>query len=169
MLERHENFLSPDCCGLLYNYILSSLFRIGWEDSGETQHRSHPNLYSSYSFKDVQKLKILPLILDKLKSKKITIDNYDKCIVNLTKPMDVNFLHVHPKQIVALHYSSLTWNPEWGGETIFYEDNKKEIKHCSPYTPNKLIIFDGSIPHTIKAQNIMGPAYRFTTSIFFNR
>ena len=68
MLERHDNFLNPDSCGMLYNYILSSLFRIGWEDSGETQHRSHPNLFSSYSFKDVQKLKILPLILDKLKN-----------------------------------------------------------------------------------------------------
>jgi|TARA_R100000149_G_scaffold60287_1_gene29403 Rps23 Pro-64 3,4-dihydroxylase Tpa1-like proline 4-hydroxylase len=168
MIQKYDNFLSPDTCGMIYNYILSSLFRIGWEDSGETQHRSHPNLFSSYSFKDVQKLKILHPILDKLKNKNITIDNYDKCIVNLTKPLDVNFCHVHPKQIVALHYSSLTWNPEWGGETIFYENNKKDIKYCSPYTPNRLIIFDGSIPHTIKAQNILGPAYRFTTSIFFN-
>jgi hypothetical protein len=119
MIQKYDNFLSPDTCGMIYNYILSSLFRIGWEDSGETQHRSHPNLFSSYSFKDVQKLKILHPILNKLKNKNITIDNYDKCIVNLTKPLDVNFCHVHPKQIVALHYSSLTWNSEWGGETIF--------------------------------------------------
>ena len=83
--------------------------------------------------------------------------------------MDVNFIHTHPDQIVALHYSNLTWNPEWGGETLFYKDNKRDILLSSPYVPNRLLIFDGAIPHTIKAQNLMGPSYRFTTSVFFNK
>jgi SM-20-related protein len=63
----------------------------------------------------------------------------------------------------------MTWNPEWGGETVFYEDNGRDILESSPYTPNRAIIFDGSIKHTIKAQNILGPSYRFTTSLFFHK
>lgn len=39
--------------------------------------------------------------------------------------MDVNFIHVHENEIVALYYCNLTWQPEWGGETLFYKDNKK--------------------------------------------
>ena len=169
MLERHENFLSPDCCGLLYNYILSSLFRIGWEDSGETQHRSHPNLYSSYSFKDVQKLKILPLILDKLKSKKITIDNYDKCIVNLTKPGDHYYTHTHGEHsMVVLYYANLEWLDEWAGETMFYDHNRI-ITNSYQYTPGRLLEFDGSLPHSIRPQSFNAPQYRFTISTFFKK
>ena len=169
MIETYDDFLSPDSCQIVWNRIMSSLYRIGWDDSDEPQHKGFPNIHSEYSFKDLQKLRMLDLILDKLKDKNITVNNYFRCMVNLTKPMDVNFIHTHPDQIVALHYSNLTWNPEWGGETLFYKDNKRDILLSSPYVPNRLLIFDGAIPHTIKAQNLMGPSYRFTTSVFFNK
>ena len=90
-------------------------------------------------------------------------------MVNLIKPLDVNFIHVHPDQLVALYYVNITWNPEWGGETLFYEKDRKTIKLASPYVPNRLMIFDGKVPHTIKSQNLLGPSCRFTISIFFNR
>ena len=169
MIETYDDFLSPDSCQIVWNRIMSSLYRIGWDDSDEPQHKGFPNIHSEYSFEDLQKLRMLDLILDKLKDKNITVNNYFRCMVNLTKPMDVNFIHTHPDQIVALHYSNLTWNPEWGGETLFYKDNKRDILLSSPYVPNRLLIFDRAIPHTIKAQNLMGPSYRFTTSVFFNK
>lgn len=169
MIETYDNFLTPPESTNLFNLIMNSNFKIGWDDSDELQHKAFPNLHAEYNLLDIQKTKLLEPVLDKLKNKNIGMNNYIKCIVNLTKPMDVNFIHNHDKQIVALHYSNITWNPEWGGETVFYKDNKKDILFSSPYTPNKLIIFDGEIPHTIKAQNILGTSYRFTTSIFFNR
>ena len=168
-METYDNFLDPAKCTELFKSIMNSYYKIGWDDTDEPQHKPFPNLHSSYSFSEVQKLKILNPILDKLKDKNIGINNYDKCIINLTKPMDVNFIHSHPNQTVALHYSNITWNPEWGGETLFYKNNKRDILFSSPYIPNRLLIFDGETPHTIKSQNLMGPSYRFTTSIFFNK
>ena len=35
-------------------------------------------------------------ILEKVKPYKLNIDNYKNCVVNLTKPLDVNFIHTHP-------------------------------------------------------------------------
>ena len=169
MIKTINNFYSNDQSQTIFNFIIKSMFKIGWEDSDEPQHKGFPNIHSEYSFEDLQKLRMLDLILDKLKDKNITVNNYFRCMVNLTKPMDVNFIHTHPDQIVALHYSNLTWNPEWGGETLFYKDNKRDILLSSPYVPNRLLIFDGAMPHTIKAQNLMGPSYRFTTSVFFNK
>ena len=166
MIKSYENFLSPSSCQLVYNLVISSLYRIGWDDSNEPQHKPYPNLHSEYSFQDLQKLKILEPILKKIKLSK---KHYDKCVVNLIKPLDVNFIHVHPDQLVALYYVNITWNPEWGGETLFYEKDRKTIRLASPYVPNRLIIFDGKVPHTIKSQNLLGPSYRFTISIFFNR
>ena len=52
---------------------------------------------------------------------------------------------------------------------LFYSEDQKEIRYGSIYTPNRLVIFDGEIPHTIRAQNITGPNYRFSISLFFNK
>ena len=169
MIKIIDNFFENKIQTQLFHTIMNSNFRIGWGDSSEVQHRMYPCLHSPYTFDDVKNLKILDVVLDKLKNKNITINNYDKCVINLTKNMDVNFIHNHTDQLVFLHYSNLTWNPEWGGETVFYKDNGKDIMESSPYTPNRGIIFDGEIKHTIKAQNILGPSYRFTTSLFFNK
>ena len=57
------------------------------------------------------------------------MDNYFRCRINLTKPLDLNFIHVHPDQIVALYYCNLTWSPEHGGETIFYTDDMLYPQH----------------------------------------
>ncbi len=160
MIEVFDVLLTPDKSNAVFRQVMDSLFRIGWNDSNEPQYKGFSLLYSQYNFEDVTRLKILDPILKKLKR---------TCIVNLTKPMDVNFIHVHENEIVALYYCNLTWQPEWGGETLFYKDNKKDILLSSPYVPNRLIIFDGKIAHTIKAQNILGPSYRFTISLFFNK
>ena len=167
MIETYDDFLSSSSCQRLYSALMNSVFRIGWGDSDELHHRQYPNLYAEYSTEELRKLKILDPVLNILIKDSITMDNYFRCRINLTKTLDLNFIHVHPDQIVALYYCNLTWAPEHGGETIFYTDDKKHIKLATPYTANRLIIFDGSIPHTIKAQNLLGQTYRFTLSLFF--
>jgi|TARA_R100001530_G_scaffold42788_1_gene32584 SM-20-related protein len=165
-IEVFDNFLSPNSAQVVFNTVIRSRYLIGWDDSYEPQNKTHPNLHSPYNEEDVEKIRILEPIFKKLNNKTLT---YDSCVVNLTKPLDINFIHVHPDQIAAVYYANPTWHPEWGGETLFYEDNRKDIRLSSPYTPNRLIIFDGSIPHTIKAQNLLGPSYRFSVSLFFNK
>jgi len=165
-MQTESNFLNSSTLQNLYQVIINSNFRIGWEDSHEDRLKQYPNLHSLYSFKDLENTKIIPYLK---KFKSIDMDKYDSCIVNLTKTMDLNFIHTHPNQNVFLLYCNLTWNPEWGGETIFYKNNKTDILKTSSYISNKAIFFDGEIPHTIKTQNILGPVYRFTLSIFFNK
>ena len=165
LLNTYDNFFRADKTQEIYNYVLQSFYQIGWEDGTEPEHKQYPNLYSKYSIKDLEQIDILNPILKKLDLNK---KDYSTCIVNLTKPLDVNFIHTHPKQKVVLYYANLTWNPEWGGETIFYKQDRKSIELTNTFTPNRLIFFDGSVPHTIKAQNFLGPSYRFTISFFFN-
>jgi Rps23 Pro-64 3,4-dihydroxylase Tpa1-like proline 4-hydroxylase len=165
MIKIYNDFLTSEHAVVINSFVLKSLYQIGWYDTEDPEHARYPNLHSVYGIEELNKIKILDPILRKVKHKKITLK---RCIVNLTKPLDINFIHVHPKQTVALYYVNLNWNPEWGGETIFYNDDKKKTKLTNLYTPNQLVIFDGSIPHTIKSQNLMGPTYRFTLSLFFD-
>jgi len=166
MIKIYDNFLPNDQSSSLFGFIVNSLYKIGWEDTDEPQHKAYSNIHSLYSKEDLEKIKILKPILEKIK---LSEKHYEKCVVNLTKPMDVNFIHMHPNKIVAVYYANMSWNPEWGGETIFYKKDRKTVDLCNPYTPNRLVVFDGSIPHTIKSQNIIGPSYRFTISLFFNK
>ena len=162
-----DNLLPASHADDVYELALKSFYQISWEDNNELRSRTFPNLHSRYSFEDVQKTKVLESILRI--DKDIGLDQYDSCIVNLTKPMDINFIHTHPNKKVFLYYINPTWESDWGGETIFYKDNKKDVLYTSLYTSNRLVSFDGETPHTIKAQNYLGPSYRFTMSLFFNK
>jgi len=165
MIKVFDNFLKPSANDFIYEFALKSHYRIGWNDTNNPEHKRYPNLYSSYSKEDVDKIDILDSINKTIKNK----NKATACIINLTKPLDVNFIHTHKNTSVALYYINPQWNIDWGGETIFYEKDRKKISFTSPYTPNRLIYFNGETPHTIKSQNILGPIYRFTLSLFFNK
>tara|TARA_R110002020_G_scaffold467963_1_gene691888 strand:- start:238 stop:780 length:543 start_codon:yes stop_codon:yes gene_type:complete len=166
----YDNFLAASHMDTIYGFLQNAYYRIGWHDTQQPQHRAFPNLHSKFTPEGVKSLNILNPVLEKFKDTHITKDNYKQCIINLTKPLDVNFIHTHPyNEIVALYYCNPTWDVEWGGETLFYADNRKDIRFANPYTPNRLIIFNGDISHTIKSQNLLGPSYRFSISLFFNK
>ena len=168
-----DNFVSKAKQTFYYDYIIKSYFKIGWEDLEEFDKRGYPCLHSSYTRQNVDQLELIPNLKKYAKKTPfkniINENNYIKCMVNLSKPADPNFTHCHPKQVVCLYYANLNWHPNFAGETLFYTEDQKEIRYGSSYTPNRLVIFDGEIPHTIRAQNITGPNYRFSISLFFNK
>ena len=104
-IKLYNNFLENDHSQEISNFVLNSYYKIGWVDSEEPQHRAYPNIHSEYSNKDLDRIKILNPILKILKLPK---ESFYKCVVNLTKPLDVNFIHVHPNSLVALYYANFT-------------------------------------------------------------
>ncbi len=62
-----------------------------------------------------------------------------------------SFIHVdstNEAEWTILYYANLVWKPEWAGETVFYRDDHKEITNVIYPTPGKVIMFNGTIPHT---------------------
>lgn len=169
MIQIIDTFLEPSDLERVYGICINSNFCIGWDDSQEVHKRAFPCLYSNYLQKDVNLLNINNYLYSKVKNKYVKEKNFKKCIVNLTKPNDVNFIHTHPNEVAVLLYINPTWSVDWAGETIFYKNDMKEILYTSCYIPNRCIIFDGNIPHTIKSQNLLGPSYRFTITFFFKK
>ena len=93
---------------------------------------------------------------------------YLHSVINLSTPSDVNYVHSHQyEKIGILYYINLSWQDGWHGETQFYSEDNKEIQYSSPYTPGRVIVFDPSIPHTIRPQSIISAQYRFTLANFF--
>lgn len=64
-----------------------------------------------------------------------------------------------------LYYANRDWNPNHGGETIFYCPDTKDIVFISTYKPGRIIIFDSEVPHSARPQALDGPNYRFTMAL----
>lgn len=69
-----------------------------------------------------------------------------------------------------IYYANKEWNRNWGGETMFFNDDGKEIEYITPLVPGRVVIFDSDIPHIVKEQSVLGPPYRFTIALkYINR
>jgi len=146
----------------IYKFIINSTFMIqGWDDSDDLEIKKS-DLHSNFSLEDLKNCNLYPYI-----SKIHSFDNFDKCVVNLTKPGDYHYTHTHgEKTTVILYYANLEWRDSWAGETIFYDNYKNNIA-AYEYTPGRLLKFNGISPHSIRPQSFNGPQYRFTVSTFF--
>jgi SM-20-related protein len=52
-----------------------------------------------------------------------------------------------PGNYTAVYYPHERWSPNWGGETIFYNQEETRILACFSPRPNSIAVFDGRIPH----------------------
>ena len=161
---------------IVYNTVTNSLFRIkGWEDRDDLDIKD-ANLHSNWSLEDLKDSRLFPYIYDALvdplqgtRNDPKVINEFDKCIVNLTKPGDSYYTHTHGEETtVVLYYVNLEWKDGWAGETLFYDD-KRNLMSAYEYTPGRILKFSGDTPHTIRPQSFTAPSYRFTISVFFRR
>ena len=149
----------------VYQFAISSLYRIAWADSSEQEKLRYRCLNSEYSEFDLENL---GFIKELKKTPAISeMDGYhiEKVVMNLSTPSDINFIHTHAQSKVLLYYVNLSWEDGWFGETLFYDNSKKDIVFSSAYTPGRLIAFDAFIPHTIRPQSILAQFYRFSLAV----
>ena len=98
---------------------------------------------------------------------------FSNAYVNMGLVNDSHEIHVDAPSkgqgITMLIYPNIEWGANHGGETVFYEEDKREMVYLNPYVPGRICIFDGSIPHCAKPQALVGPKYRFTIACKFTR
>jgi hypothetical protein len=149
-----------------FKYILKSKFSLGWTDQEDPAHYQQ-YLHSEFSMEEVDELGILKNIRDERAHKLIENKKIHLAVTNLSHHSDVYFVHPHTNTTL-LYYANPYWKEEWAGETLFYNESTTEVVYTSVYKPGRLIIFDGSIPHTIRAPSRSAPQYRFTFAMFLD-
>lgn len=138
-------------------------FRFGWKDRRNT---NEVYLHSKLSLDEVNNLGILPILSDERFNIKPTL--FDFAVVNCDNIGSVHYTHTHKDTNVFLLYLNSEWPQEWGGETLFFDENtSKEIEFACTPRPNRAIWFDGEIPHTIRAPIVN--QWRFSISLFFRK
>jgi SM-20-related protein len=62
----------------------------------------------------------------------------------------------------SIYYPHRTWQPNWAGETVFFNEEKNDIIGSAYPRPNRLVIFDGRIPHLARGVSRTCPVLRVT-------
>jgi len=152
-----------------FQFAAESKFTIGWSDGITDTQAKHKYMHSMFSLEDVERLGIIEQI--KLSPAGAELHGYKlvKTVLNLSTSTDVHFAHAHAEDKILLYYVNIEWRDGWHGETLFYNEACKEIVYANMYTPGRLIVFNGSIPHAIRPQSVEGPLHRFTLSLIFNK
>jgi len=169
-LNIHDNKIPYVIRENIWRYCINSTYTLGWQDSDDSS-KYELNLHSSWTQKELESSRIFPYVEDCIKNTDwFTSRKISKIIVNLVRSDDVHFIHGHDDCQVVLYYINLDWQDGWYGETIFYDpDDTNNIAFTSSYIPGRFILFDGSIPHTIRPQSSKAPKFRLTMSIFFEK
>jgi SM-20-related protein len=67
-----------------------------------------------------------------------------------------------PGTYTCVYYPHKTWHPDWGGETVFFNQDKTDIAACVYPRPNRMVVFDGTIPHVARGVSRTCPVLRVT-------
>lgn len=153
----------------IYSIVRNSFYRVGNEDTDAIENAQHKYMCSAYNENDVNNLEILNFIQETPVQKLIAGLPLIRAHVNLSTPTDCHWAHNHQGQLGLLYYVNKHWKHDWAGETMFFNDDLSEVCFASVYTPGRIIVFDGDIPHSVRPQSAVAPMYRFTLSLFFNK
>jgi len=87
--------------------------------------------------------------------------NYSSCGDTLLTHVDAV---PQARELTALWFICESWDTDWGGETLFYDDAGDAEIAVSP-KPGRLLLFDGAIRHAGKPPNRNCNVARFTFAI----
>jgi hypothetical protein len=155
----------------ILGYIQNSKFQIGWGDVSFGKNSIYKNLFSAYTQQEAYDCGLGGIIDNSQQISELLIGyEYSHCVVNLSVPMDTNFTHTHNEgERIVLYYANPEWESAWYGETLFFNDTNTEVEYTVRYTPGRIVVFDGDIPHSIRPQSLLGPQYRFTVAMVYKR
>jgi SM-20-related protein len=69
---------------------------------------------------------------------------------------------VSDRSRTVIYYPHATWHPNWGGETVFFNQDRTDIIASIYPRPNRLLIFAGDIPHVARGLSRTCPVMRIT-------
>jgi len=165
----YDNVFNWDDNTAMYGLSRRAPFELGWSDLPDRESHFHSAITPqewSYYIQDASTSKYLDILANSQPFKDIKGRAVHKSVINCDTIADSHTIHTHLEQDVILYYINTEWKDSWAGETFFYDENGENVVYTSPYTPNRMISFDGKIPHRFNGPSPTAPKYRFSVSTF---
>jgi Rps23 Pro-64 3,4-dihydroxylase Tpa1-like proline 4-hydroxylase len=157
----------------MYYFIMKSYFKIDGKDGEvlEQQDKYSVGISSNYTKDDLINFGLIENLSNDIKEKfKIGYETIDRCIVNVITPFNSFHIHDDAGQNTVwslIYYANLKWDIEYGADTVFLKDNRKDMIQTVQCKPNRIVLFDTTIPHLIRPSTIVAPHYRFSINLTF--
>lgn len=170
-IDIYDNlFELKDSSGIFF-YVKRSKYSLDRTPSQAiVQNKQFTTLLSEYNIFDLLHMEFFkPKQLQK-----IIIENefrLHRVYVNLSTSQDVYHYHVdsnNDSDVTMLYYCNSYWEENWEGETHFGDKTASEILASVSFKPNRLVVFNGSIPHKSSQPSAFAPEYRFVLTLKFS-
>lgn len=167
MIDTYDDLFSHEERTRLWRFLNSSFFKITGFDTDVST--SYNQIYAKYSQDDLNNFGITKTEafqqLDSIHS--FSKRSIKQIRVNCSTPTEECNFHTDgiKGSVTFLYHANLIWKPEWLGYTIFGSQNLKEVIHTSFFTPGRVIVFDGSIPHMVVPPSVFAKGHRLSFAI----
>jgi Rps23 Pro-64 3,4-dihydroxylase Tpa1-like proline 4-hydroxylase len=145
-----------------YNFISNGKIELSFKNKGYENENPH-SFTSSKNENNFDEIYLIHLLYHKIKNqfKEAIIKRWH---LNVYPPGFDGTIHKdseNEKIPTFLYCGTPNWHRNWGGEFIIY-DNKFEAKEVISFQEDRMIIFDGSLPHRAIAPSKNCPILRTT-------
>jgi SM-20-related protein len=174
---RHENAFPEEMRGKLYEFLTKRGWEAGWKSNSKRDgysflhkhYAGHRKVGDEKAYDcEVELLTNAPLIYEAwmhVREKVFAGHTLVRCYANgMAYGMDGTVHHdaSEPGNYTAVYYPHERWSPNWGGETMIYNQGESRIVACSFPRPNSIIVFDGRMPHRAAGVTRSYPGMRIT-------
>lgn len=178
-IEVFDNILSNDNINQIYNFLANSYYTITNSDRG---HDSIDTPFLKLSNRFFYQGKphsnwggISQIMLDSISTffDPILLTNCLPSLnmqVNVSDPSTVDKSHEDfsngLKGYTILYFANKKWDIDYGGETLFYNNDKEIISAIKP-NPGRFVIFDGNLLHSARPPQRHCSYNRYTIAVKF--
>jgi SM-20-related protein len=172
-----DNFLGADEQKAVWDFLKGPGWAFGAFSEQEQGSRYFYKHFAGYrldpakegapvSFED--ELREVPLLAEvwaRLKNGPLKAHALSRCYANGMPSGVEGALHLDSNidtHLTTIYYPHLSWHPNFGGETVFFDKAGGDIVASVYPRPNRLVIFPGTIPHVARPVSRKGPDLRIT-------
>ncbi len=162
----YDNVFLPYEMMSISDIVGSSFFVLGTRSYKSVNSTQTTFFQSRYTLNDVEKLgfknnlNYISIFNKHLKNYNRKISTWVNASTYLT---DYRF-HVDKTDVESgltqMYYVNEKWDDNWGGETIF-KNNNDEVEIAISYKPNRIVLFDSHISHKPTNLSVTADMYRF--------
>jgi Rps23 Pro-64 3,4-dihydroxylase Tpa1-like proline 4-hydroxylase len=158
-IDIYDDVFPPHLQSHHIGFVQRSRYKLGASSNDGVQWQKDKTFFQSlFTEEDFSNFRF---INDELLQK---LQNYEVngCWVLVSSPLSTYYYHTDGSDpgITLLYYVNTRWDRDWGGETLFAND-EGECEIAVEYKPNRIVIFDSLIEHKSSSISMQADEFRF--------
>lgn len=162
IIDIYDNIFSSAMKSYHEGFLLESKYTLGSGSNNKLHKTFFQVIFSKEDFENFK-------FENEFLSHRLKKYELDKCWAIASSPLSTYYFHIddHDEHnLTLLYYANRQWNRDWGGETLFANDDG-ECELAVEYKPGRVVIFDSTIEHKPGSIAMEADEFRFVFVVHF--